>query len=192
MVFPLKDTLPGDRAPAVTLGLVAVTAVVVLAGDGAGWDGSAPGVLQMALALLFVWIFGSTLEDSLGRRSLVALWAGGALATVALVAALGGAGSAPSGATGAVSALLGGHVVLHPRARVLCVSLVPLFFTMVEVPVPVLLAVWAALPAAGVLGDIVGAGVILGAQVACFALGAAAVRLLGRSGRDAPAPYRIA
>jgi membrane associated rhomboid family serine protease len=49
------------------------------------------------------------------------------------------------GAEGAVAAVLAGYFLLYPRARTLWFSVVPLFFTVVELPVLVLLALWVAI-----------------------------------------------
>jgi membrane associated rhomboid family serine protease len=46
------------------------------------------------------------------------------------------------GASGAIAAVLGGYILLYPRARVLTVIFIILFFTLIEVPAIVVLAIW--------------------------------------------------
>ena len=74
--------------------------------------------------MLFLWIFGNNLEDALGRaRFLFFYVAGGLVATaVQSFVTLGYAseleGTIPNvGASGAISAVLGGYLVLLPRAQ---------------------------------------------------------------------------
>jgi membrane associated rhomboid family serine protease len=173
VVFPLKDTLPGERPPVLTLGLIAGLLLAALAVPGAGWSWSVPG------ALLVLWLFGATLEDAPGRPALLGLAAAGG------AAGLLGAASPAGAAAGAASAVLGAYLVAHPRGRVLCASFVPFFLTMLEVPVLLIGAVWA-----GVLA--LTAAPALPAAVAAFAAGLVAGRVLGGRPRRAPSPYRMA
>ena len=76
--------------------------------------------------MLFLWIFGNNVEDSLGHvRYLVFYLCGGFAATalqtfVTLSVASGADATIPNlGASGAVSAVLGAYLVLLPHARVL-------------------------------------------------------------------------
>jgi membrane associated rhomboid family serine protease len=155
-------------------------------------------VLHLATVLLFLWIFGSTLEDTVGRLVFVALYLAGGLAGVALVMAVDpGAGVPVIGAAGAVSAVLGAYLVLYPRAKVLAASLVPMFFTMLEVPVMVMLGAWVALVSAFALADVASGGLESGALTLVAPLGgllvgAACGRLLGRPKATVPVPYRVA
>ena len=191
MVLPLKDTMPAARAPVVTLALVVVGALVfAVVGEG-GWI--APGgVLMAALTLLVLWIFGATLEDTLGRATYVVLFGLGAAVAVTVVAlAGGGATAAIAGVSGAVSAVLGAYVALYPRGRVLSAAFVVLFFTMLELPALLLAAVWWAAH----IGIVALAGadaVTVLAPLGGFGLGLAAARSLARPRLIAPAPYRVA
>ena len=191
MVLPLKDTMPAARAPVVTLALVAVSALVfAVVGEG-GWIGPG-GVLMAALALLVLWIFGATLEDTLGRVAYAVLFGLGAAVAVTVVAlSSGGASAAIAGASGAVSAVLGAYVALYPRGRVLSAAFVVLFFTMLELPALLLAALWWAAHI-GVVALAGADAVTVLAPLGGFGLGLAAARLLARPKPIAPAPYRIA
>ncbi|HXV56480.1 MAG TPA: rhomboid family intramembrane serine protease [Gaiellaceae bacterium] len=80
--------------------------------------------------MLFLWIFGNNVEDTLGRmRFLVFYVLGGLAAMAAQTVVTVGWGSAQDaalpnlGASGAVSAVLGAYFVLHPHGRVLTLVL---------------------------------------------------------------------
>jgi membrane associated rhomboid family serine protease len=99
------------------------------------------------------------------------------------------------GASGAVSAVLGAYIVLHPRARVITLIFIILFFTIVELPAMVVLGLWFAeqlLFAAldfGTAGE--GGGVAYFAHIGGFAFGLLTVKLLATRRRETrPAPYR--
>ncbi len=93
--------------------------------------------------MLFLWIFGDNIEDTLGHlRYLVFYLAAG------LVATLAHALSAPQsvlpaiGASGAISGVLGAYVVLYPRARIVTAFMLFIFIRIVEVPAFVYLPLW--------------------------------------------------
>jgi membrane associated rhomboid family serine protease len=88
--------------------------------------------------MLFLWIFGNNVEDTLGRVRFLLFYAlGGVAATAAQTFVTLGYGSAEDatvpnlGASGAISAVLGAYFLLVPHARVL--TLVPPFFL---IPIP--------------------------------------------------------
>ncbi len=95
--------------------------------------------------MLFLWIFGNNVEDTLGRaRFLVFYLAAGVAATlgqtiVTLHWAGAAAASVPNlGASGAIAGVLGAYFLLLPRASVL--TLIGFFF--VPLPASVFLGVW--------------------------------------------------
>ena len=46
------------------------------------------------------------------------------------------------GASGAVAAVLGGYALLYPRARVVTLLFIIIFFTIVELPALIVLGLW--------------------------------------------------
>ncbi len=115
--------------------------------------------------MLFLAIFGPTVEDSLGHLRYAAFYIVGGLVALGAQVAVDPDLAAPTlGASGAIAAVLGGYVLLYPRARVLTVSLIVLFFTIVEVPAVVLLGLWAAeqvyFAAAGLSDPVVRSGAV--------------------------------
>ena len=126
---------------------------------------AAPGVpLQVALAPLFtsmflhggwlhlignmwfLWVFGDNVEDRLGHFSYLIFY---------LVCGLGAGlshllfnlgSTVPSlGASGAISGVLGAYIVLYPRARVLTLMPLIIFWFTLEIPAFLVLGYWFAI-----------------------------------------------
>ncbi|MDO8213844.1 rhomboid family intramembrane serine protease [Conexibacter sp. CPCC 206217] len=189
-MLPLKDNLPTDRLPIVTIALIAANV--------AAWfvlhDG---GFLVLLVDVLFMWWFGPSVEDSMSRPRFALLCLLGGGVAFGLQALLDGDAVAPAatvGAMGAVAAVLGGYAVLYARARVLSVVPLPLLAGLVELPALVLLAVWFALQAllaATSLGDVAGdGGAAFLAQLGGFGVGLLAIKLLVQRPKPIPAHAR--
>ena len=91
--------------------------------------------------MLFLWIFGNNVEDTLGRVRFVLFYVLGGLAATALQTIVTLQFGSPDdasipnlGASGAIAAVLGAYLVLHPGGTVLT-WIAPIFF----VPIPALL-----------------------------------------------------
>jgi membrane associated rhomboid family serine protease len=101
--------------------------------------------------MLFLWIFGNNVEDALGKVRYVLFYLLGGFAATALQTfiTLGYGSQADAeipnlGASGAVSAVLGGYLVLLPRARVVTVIFIFIIFLR-EFPAWIFLGFWFAL-----------------------------------------------
>jgi membrane associated rhomboid family serine protease len=149
--------------------------------------------------MLFLWIFGNNVEDSMGPARFLLFYVAGGLAALALQVAVEPNSMAPTvGASGAIAAVLGGYVVLYPRARVLTLVLIILFFTVIELPAMAMLGLWFAEQAVfGAVGltDPTGGGggVAYFAHVGGFAFGLLAIRALATRRKPTPptaAAYR--
>ena len=60
------------------------------------------------------------------------------------------------GASGAIAGVLGGYLLLYPRARVLTLIFIIFFVTLIEIPAVIMLGIWFVLqflPAIGQVGD---------------------------------------
>jgi membrane associated rhomboid family serine protease len=143
------------------------------------------GIVHLGGNMLFLWIFGNNVEDSMGKVKFIVFYLLGGLAALAgqtLVAGGDNAFAPLIGASGAIAAVLGGYIVLYPRARVLTVVFIILFFTLIEVPAMVVLAIWFVEQVLfGVWGltDPTGGsgGVAYFAHIGGFAFGLLAIRL---------------
>jgi membrane associated rhomboid family serine protease len=139
-------------------------------------------LLHIGGNMLFLAVFGGTVEDALGRVRFLAFYLLGGIVALALSVAVSPDSTAPTlGASGAIAGVLGGYILLYPRARILTVVLLILFFTIAELPAWVMLGLWlvfdALLGAFGVATPFGGgAGVAYYAHIGGFAFGLLAVR----------------
>jgi len=154
-------------------------------------------ILHIGGNMLFLWIFGNNIEDSMGPVKYLGFYLVGGLAALALQVAVGPNSTAPTlGASGAIAAVLGGYIVLYPRARVLTVVFIILFFTVIELPAVVMLGIWfaeqALFGAAGLTNPAGGGGgVAYFAHIGGFAFGALAIRLLATKRKQVPPRHPI-
>ena len=154
-------------------------------------------ILHLAGNMLFLWIFGNNIEDSMSKVRFVAFYVLGGLAALALQAVVEPDSAVPTiGASGAIAAVLGGYLVRYPGARVITLFVIVFFFTIVELPAMLVLALWFAsrscsAPAAGPpAGD--GGGVAYFAHIGGFVFGMAAIRLFAQRRAAVPPPRRAA
>jgi len=144
--------------------------------------------------MIFLAIFGPTVEDAMGRVRFVAFYLlGGLVALGAQVAADPSSTGPTLGASGAIAAVLGGYILLHPRARVLALVFIVFFFTLVEVPAVLLLGFWFLeqlyLGLAGLAGGPNSEGVAYFAHLGGFAFGLLAIKpFVARRARGRAAP----
>ena len=111
------------------------------------------GFLHIAGNLLFLWVFGNNIEDSMGRLKFAAFYLAAGLVAVYSQAALDVDSTVPTiGASGAVAGVLGAYALLHPAARVLSLIIIIFFVTLVEVPALLLLGIWFVLQFVPALG----------------------------------------
>jgi membrane associated rhomboid family serine protease len=101
------------------------------------------GLLHILGNMLFLWIFGNNVEDSMGKGRFLAFYLLGGLAAFLLQTAVNPDSNIPNvGASGAVAAVLGGYILLYPRARVVTLIFIIFFVTLVELPAMVVLGLW--------------------------------------------------
>jgi membrane associated rhomboid family serine protease len=141
------------------------------------------GLLHLGGNMLFLWIFGNNVEDSMGPVRFVIFYLLGGIAALALQVAIGPDSAVPTlGASGAIAGVLGGYIVLYPRARVLTLIFLIIFFTFIELPAVLFLFIWFAQQAVfGAVGltnpSGNGGGVAYFAHVGGFIFGLLAVKL---------------
>ena len=93
--------------------------------------------------MLFLWICGNNVEDSMGPAKFVVFYVLGGLAALAAQTLIGTDSPVPTiGASGAVAGVLGGYLLLFPRARVLTAIILIFFFTLIEIPALLVLGFW--------------------------------------------------
>jgi membrane associated rhomboid family serine protease len=154
-------------------------------------------ILHIGGNMLFLWIFGNNVEDSMGPIRYILFYLVGGVAALALQVAIGPNTTAPTvGASGAIAAVLGGYIVLYPRARVLTLVFIILFFTVLELPAIVMLGIWfaqqAIFGAAGLTNPTGGGGgVAYFAHVGGFVFGLLAIRLLATKRKEVPPRFPV-
>jgi membrane associated rhomboid family serine protease len=184
-VFPLRDNIPTDRFPVVTVLLILANAFVYLFLQGGLWslpDGGAGGdwpvqlyaaipceftsqcvaqgppativtaftsmfmhgsLLHIGGNMLFLWIFGNNVEDSMGPVKFLVFYVLAGLAADAAQIAIDPGSQIPTlGASGAVAGVLGGYLLLFPRAKVVTIVFIIFFFTILELPAILFLVIW--------------------------------------------------
>ncbi|HEY7961077.1 MAG TPA: rhomboid family intramembrane serine protease [Solirubrobacteraceae bacterium] len=147
--------------------------------------------------MLFLAIFGPSVEDSMGHVRYVGFYLLGGLVALAAQVAVGPDSTAPTlGASGAIAAVLGGYLVLYPRARVLTLIFVVFFATILEIPAVLLLGFWFLeqlyLGSAGLAAPVgEGGGVAYFAHIGGFLFGAAVIMALARHRRVMPPRYPV-
>jgi membrane associated rhomboid family serine protease len=149
-------------------------------------------ILHIGGNMLFLWIFGNNVEDAMGPVKFIAFYIVGGLAALGLQVAVSPNSTAPTiGASGAIAAVLGGYILLYPRARVLTLVFIILFFTVIELPAIVMLGIWFAEQAIFGAANLTnpaggGGGVAYFAHVGGFVFGLAVVRLLATKRKEIP------
>jgi membrane associated rhomboid family serine protease len=146
-------------------------------------------LLHLGGNMLFLWIFGNNVEDSMGPvKFLLFYLLGGIAADAAHIVMDLSSSVATLGASGAVSAVLGGYLLLFPRARVVTVVFIIFFFTILELPAILFLGFWILQQGLFAYFDLLqpsgeGGGVAYFAHIGGFLFGLAAIRLFASEKR---------
>jgi membrane associated rhomboid family serine protease len=167
-MFPVSDVIPSRTTPFVTVGLIALNALVFLyelqlsrpeLQMFAQLFGVVPayftwsslftsmfiheGWMHLLGNMLYLWIFGDNVEDRLGHLGYLLFYlACGAAAALGQVAASADSTIPMIGASGAIAGVMGAYFVLYPHSRVLTVVFLLFFMDMVEIPAIFFLGIW--------------------------------------------------
>lgn len=148
------------------------------------------GWLHIGGNMLYLWIFGNNIEDRLGIIRFVIFYFLGGIAAAALQIVIDPSSRVPMiGASGAIAGVLGGYIVLYPRARVQTLVFIFVFIQVVSVPAGILLGWWFFLQVINgffSLGNSAGGGVAFFAHIGGFIAGAILIRFftIGRRSDD--------
>ncbi len=123
--------------------------IPVVVTQGGEWHGIVTsmflhaGLLHLAGNMLFLWIFGDNLEDQLGHFGFLLFYlATGIAAALAHIAADPGSVIPTVGASGAIGGVMGGYLLLFPRAKVDILLIFIIFFRVFTVPAWIMLGLW--------------------------------------------------
>lgn len=131
------------------------------------------GLMHLGGNMLFLWIFGDNLEDEMGHlRYLGFYMAAGIGAGLVHVLAAPGSQVPTVGASGAIAGVMGGYLLMFPRARVDILLILIIFFKIFPVPAWILLGLWFAFQFFGGIGaDPDAGGVAYWAHAGGFVIG---------------------
>ncbi len=133
-IIPARYTVPRIAAHQTLSGLfLPIFASMFLHG---GW-------LHLLGNMLFLFVFGRSIEDRFGHLKFLAIYFVGGFAGALLHIVLNAGSTVPTiGASGAIAGVLGAYFISYPRARI--TTLIPLFFFFwtIEVPALILLGYW--------------------------------------------------
>ena len=100
-------------------------------------------LLHLGGNMLYLWIFGNNIEDSLGHlRFIVFYLIVGVVAAATHIYFNAGSTVPTIGASGAVSGILGAYLMLFPHARIKTLVPLGIFISVVYLPAWVLLLFW--------------------------------------------------
>ena len=170
-MFPIRDHNPSEGTPYVTIGLIFVNVLMFLltmpwAGGMTGlWEQLAlyavavthgemlhgllthmflhAGIMHIGGNMLFLWIFGDNLEDQMGHFGFLAFYlACGLVAAAAQILAAPDSGVPMVGASGAIAGVMGGYLLMFPRAKVDVLAIIVVFIKIFTLPAWVMLVLW--------------------------------------------------
>jgi membrane associated rhomboid family serine protease len=180
-MFPIRDHNPSSSKPYVTWAIILANAVMYLLtlpmSDqyGALWANLAlypdavthgvylhglvthmflhAGLMHLAGNMLFLWVFGDNLEDQMGHRGFALFYLlSGLAAAIAQIAADPGSDVPMVGASGAIAGVMGGYLLLYPKARVDVLFIFLIFFKIFPIRAWIVLGVWFGLQVINVTG----------------------------------------
>jgi membrane associated rhomboid family serine protease len=101
------------------------------------------GLLHVGGNMLYLWIFGDNVEDTLGHGRFLLFYLLSGVVAAAAQTVMSPASAVPMiGASGAVSGVLGAYLVLFPYATVLTLVMFIFFFRLVHIPALIVLGFW--------------------------------------------------
>ena len=104
------------------------------------------GWMHLGGNMLYLWIFGDNIEDSMGHFRYLVFYLLCGTAAALTQGFVDPASEIPMvGASGAISGVLGAYILLHPGATVRVFIFLGIFFTVAHVPALIVLGVWFAL-----------------------------------------------
>ncbi len=137
--------------------------------------------------MLFLWVFGSAIEDSMGRLRFILFYVVCGLVAAAAQVLIAPASPVPMvGASGAISGVMGAYLILYPRVRVRLLVFLLIFVTVINVPAWLLLVYWLGLqllmglPELSSMRPDISSGVAVWAHVGGFAAGVLTIKLFAR------------
>jgi membrane associated rhomboid family serine protease len=132
----VTDTCTERRSPEVFPDKSVLLSVFVSMFLHGGW-------LHLGGNMLFLWVFGNNVEDSMGPGRFLAFYLICGLVAAATQVLLNPTSAAPTvGASGAISGVLGAYLIMYPRVRVHMLFIFIIFFKVFRIPAWIVLLYW--------------------------------------------------
>lgn len=131
------------------------------------------GFMHLAGNLLFLWIFGDNLEDEMGHAGFLVFYLAAGIGAGLVHVITAPSSLVPTvGASGAIAGVMGGYLLLFPKARVDILLIFIIFFRVFSVPAWLMLGVWLGFQFLGSLdADPNGGGIAYWAHTGGFVVG---------------------
>jgi membrane associated rhomboid family serine protease len=101
------------------------------------------GIMHLLGNMLFLWIYGDNLEDEMGHLPFLLFYLAAGLAAAGLQAAADLNSQIPMvGASGAIAGVMGGYLLLFPKAKVDVLFIFLIFFRIFAIPAWIVLGLW--------------------------------------------------
>ncbi|MEX2220296.1 MAG: rhomboid family intramembrane serine protease [Candidatus Rokuibacteriota bacterium] len=146
------------------------------------------GLFHIGGNMLYLWIFGNNIEDTLGHARYLLFYLACGTAAALAQTAIGPSSPVPMvGASGAVSGVLGAYLLLFPHAHVTTLIILGFFFRLVKIPAVIVLGFWIVIQVISGLGSFgASGGVAFFAHIGGFVAGLGLLFVL----RPRPGPPR--
>ena len=169
-MFPFRDHNPSRRTPYVTWGLIALNVTIFLTYWSLFSDNRAlahffftwglvpaqadlvtfvssmflhGGIMHLVGNMLFLWIFGDNMEDQMGHLGYLLFYlAGGFGAGFAQILSDPGSSVPMIGASGAIAGIMGGYLLMFPKARVDVLLFIVIYVRVFTIPAWIVLGFW--------------------------------------------------
>jgi len=140
------------------------------------------GWLHLGSNMLYLWIFGDNIEDSMGHARFLIFYLLCGVAAALAQGLINPASEIPMvGASGAIAGVLGGYILLHPGATVRVLIFLGFFVTVAHVPALIVLGIWFVLQLfSGLATPTDGGGVAFWAHIGGFVAGMALIPFFKR------------
>ncbi|MEJ6389400.1 rhomboid family intramembrane serine protease [Gymnodinialimonas ulvae] len=131
------------------------------------------GWMHLIGNMLFLYIFGDNLEDLMGHLGFAAFYLLGGLAAAYGQILADPLSDVPMvGASGAIASVMGGYLLMFPRARIDVLVILVVFIKVFTIPAWLMLGLWFGLQlVSGLQMDLVGGGVAYWAHAGGFVAG---------------------
>ncbi len=221
-MIPLRDTQPSYSRPVMTSIIIAINVVVFLyqvSLDPYSQNyfmstyGIIPahfhlstlfttmflhgGWMHLIGNMWFLWIYGDNIEDILGHEKYLLFYILCGLAAGAVHVVVNADSRVPTvGASGAIAGVMGAYLVKFPKAKILTLVPIFIFFTTLEIPAVFILGYWFLLQFFNGWGSVGHShlsegGVAWFAHIGGFAAGALLITIMGTKDRFLrPQAYR--